>query len=67
MENMLNLCGLWSKKDKNDNEYFVGKLTYSTRLMVFKNKNKKLEKDPDYYITICKNDPKKREISEDVF
>lgn len=56
MEDMLSLCGLWARKDKNGVEYFTGKLTYTTRLMVFKNKRKNSEREPDYYITISKNE-----------
>jgi hypothetical protein len=61
MEGMLNLCGLWSGKDKNGDEYLSGKLTYSSRICIFKNKYKKTDKDPDYLIRLCKAEPKKEE------
>lgn len=65
MDDMLSLCGLWARKDKNGVEYYVGKLTYTTKLMVFKNKNKSGSKDPDYYITICKNEIKQPSLAQE--
>lgn len=45
---MIRLCGLWlnSKKDSGD-KYFKGKLG-TAEVLIFKNKNKKDEKDYDY-------------------
>ena len=58
MDSMLNLCGLWSRKDRNGIEYYIDQLTHSTRIMVFKNKKKTTDKEPDFYITLCKSEPK---------
>lgn len=56
MTDLINLCGLWKRTDKNNDEYFVGKLTYTTRLFIFKNKHGKSESAPDYYICLAKNE-----------
>jgi len=54
MTELINLCGLWKRKDKNDNEFFIGKLTQSTRIFIFKNRNLKSDSSPDYYICLSK-------------
>lgn len=64
MSEMINVCGLWATKDKNGNPMMSGKLTYSSKVFVFKNTNKKKENDPDFYLKIAsveKEEPEKKQ------
>ena len=61
MSEILNLCGLWKRTDKSGKEYLVGKLTMTTRLMVFTNQNKNKPTDPDYCICLGREDFKKEQ------
>lgn len=54
---LIKLCGLWTQ-DKNGKKYMAGNLTATTRLMVFKNENKRNEKDPDYNLCIAQKEPR---------
>lgn len=53
-KSMINITGLWINKDKNNDEYMVGNCG-AVRYWVFKNKNKKTNKDPDYILKISQN------------
>ncbi len=57
MEPMINLTGLWIKKDKNGNEYFQGKLNNAT-VWIFKNNHKENESQPDYNMSISQGQRK---------
>lgn len=57
MEKPVKLCGMWKKNDKNGNEMFSGKLSPYTTILMFKNKFKNKESDPDYHISIANITP----------
>lgn len=44
---LVELTGLWSRKNKNGEEYFMGRLGNSN-VLLFRNKNKKNDKEPDF-------------------
>lgn len=44
----IKLTGLWKGKSKNGETYLSGKVSPTSRLLVFPNTHKKSEKDPDY-------------------
>jgi hypothetical protein len=68
---MIKLCGLWKKESKDGATYYSGKLSYSTNILLFPNKYKQGEKDPDLILYIGKAEKKEKEkksapITEDV-
>lgn len=62
---MIKLCGLWKTEDKDGGIFFSGKLSYSSRLLVFKNKFKKGEKDPDLIVYLAEHKPKEKPAVEE--
>ena len=57
---MIKLGGLWKKEGKDGNIFFSGKLSYSTNLILFKNKYKNSEKDLDLILYISKAEKKEQ-------
>ena len=47
MSDLLNVTGLWMNKTKSGETYMSGSLG-NVNVLIFKNKNKKTEKHPDY-------------------
>jgi hypothetical protein len=63
-KSMINVTGLWLNKDKNQNSYMAGNCG-NVRYWVFKNRNKKDDKDPDYILKISQNIKPIRKNNED--
>lgn len=58
---MIKLCGLWRGKTKEGATFYSGKLTYSSQLLVFKNKYKKEDdKNPDLIVYVGEYKPKEK-------
>ncbi len=55
---MIELTGLWEKKDKNGNTFFSGKIGRAN-VFIFKNTQKEKENQPDYRLMV--GEPKKKE------
>lgn len=53
----IELTGLWLNESKSGEKYFSG-IAGKVKYMVFKNKNKKGEKEPDYRLVITQMEPK---------
>ncbi len=51
MANMERIGGLYIKKSKEGNTYLSGKIR-EEKVLVFKNKNKKTDKHPDYVVML---------------
>lgn len=49
MNDLKNTGGLWLQVSKNDEEYFTGKIG-EQKILIFKNKQKKSDKHPDYLV-----------------
>ena len=62
MSDLMKFCGLWKNKDKNNQDYFSGKLNYNTRLLMYTNNFKEKDTDPDYIVYLAPN--KKQEDTE---
>lgn len=62
---MLNICGLWVQKDKNGESMMQGNVNPYVKFFVFKNKNKRNEKDPDYYLKIAPREKAEREVKKE--
>jgi len=62
MAELIEICGLWSGKDKNGNGFMSGSLPGGAVFYVFKN-NKKKENQPDYRLMVGK---KKKQTDEQV-
>lgn len=50
---MIELCALWQKEDKNGNTFFTGSLN-GLDVIVFHNKHKTSDKHPDYRVYLKK-------------
>jgi len=59
---MIKLTGLWKGETRDKKPYLSGNLTYGTRLLIFQNKFKETDKDPDYhaYIAVKEQKPKQQ-------
>jgi hypothetical protein len=55
---MINIAGLYLKKNEKGETFFVGKINENTSIFIFKNKNKKEDRHPDYQAFIAENKPK---------
>lgn len=54
---MEDVGALWAKESKSGNEYFSGKLKDGTRVVAFKNTNKKNDNEPDIRIYLSEDRP----------
>lgn len=59
----IKIGGLWKQQSKSGDVYYSGSLTYSTNLLLFKNRYKKSEKDPDLLLYVSQK--LKKEKKED--
>jgi hypothetical protein len=50
---MIRLCGLWKNKSEKSGTYLSGRLGNNAKVLVFQNKHKKTDKDPDYVLCIA--------------
>jgi len=48
MSDMIRIGGLWEGRDKNGQPYFSGRLTATSRLLVFRNSFTEGQNPPDY-------------------
>ena len=55
------LGGLWKQEAKDGSVYYSGSLTYSTNLLMFKNKFKKSDRDPDLILYISEKKKKEKD------
>ena len=62
---MIELCGLWLNKKNDGEEYFSGKLG-NVKLLVFKNKYKTADNQPDYKICIAPVEKKQEKPTDQV-
>ncbi len=61
MNPMTKMCGLWKKTDKNGNDMFTGKISEYVSVLIFKNKFKNKDSDPEYIMHFT--NPAKKEPS----
>jgi len=59
------LTGLWKQQSKSGDVYYSGSLTYSTNLLMFKNKFKKSDRDPDLILYISEKKKKEKDDEGD--
>ncbi len=57
---MVNVCGLWLNESKNGEKYFSGSLG-NMNVLIFKVKEKKSEKSPDYTLCIAPREQKDKQ------
>jgi hypothetical protein len=50
---MINITGLWLNKSDKGETYMAGNVGYGARVLIFKNKSKRGDKDPDYNLVIA--------------
>ena len=58
--NGIRVCGLWKNVDKNGNEYFSGNIG-DIRVMIFPNRFKETEKQPDYIMRFSERQYQKQQ------
>ncbi|MBU1008476.1 hypothetical protein KKA53_05360 [Candidatus Dependentiae bacterium] len=63
---MIKLAGLWKGEGKDGAPFYSGKLGYGTRLMLFRNKFKKGDRDPDLVLYLAKSEERTGGQSADV-
>lgn len=56
---MIELTGLWEKRDKNGNTFFVGSLG-GTSVMIFKNNKKSKDSQPDWRVYLSEREFEKK-------
>ena len=59
---MIKLAALWLKENEKSGKFFVGSVNDTTSIFIFKNKNKKSDKHPDYEVFLAE---KKRDAPVD--
>lgn len=52
MENKVRLTGLWKERTQDGKPYLSGKLTGSSRLVIFPNDRKTKDTDPDFAVYV---------------
>lgn len=62
----IKLTGLWKQQSKNGDVYYSGSLTYSTNILLFKNKYKKSERDPDLILYISEKKKKEKKEGDEI-
>ena len=60
----IKLTGLWKQEAKDGSVYYSGSLTYSTNILMFKNRYKKSDRDPDLILYISEKKKKDKEGDE---
>lgn len=63
---MVSIGGLWVNTSQNGDMYLAGYLG-NAKLYIFKNKQKKLDGQPDYYMTVAPNKAKRDKASREAF
>lgn len=59
-DSIIHLTGIWINESKNKGVYMQGSLGHS-KLLIFKNKNKRKETDPDFNMYIAPRNRKREE------
>ncbi len=54
----IKIGSLWQSDLKDGGIYLSGSFTYGTELLVWPNKFKKTDKEPDYVVYLCKREKK---------
>jgi uncharacterized protein (DUF736 family) len=60
---MIEVTGLWEKRDKNGNTFFTGSLG-GVSVMIFKNSKKQKENQPDWRVYFAEKDFEKKPQSQ---
>lgn len=55
-QDSVDITGLWTRSDRNDDTYLSGNVG-RMRFLVFKNKRKRDDNDPDYLLKLAQNIP----------
>jgi len=57
----IKIGGLWKKESKDGTVFYQGGLSYSSNLLIFKNKFKRSERDPDLLLYVSQKVKKKED------
>lgn len=53
------LCGLWKQKRKKDGKtYLVGRNSFTSKLLVMPNDDKKADNEPDFWVFVVEDELK---------
>lgn len=62
---MISLGGLWLKKDRDGNFFMVGNVGFNGKILIFKNRDKKSDNSPDYFIYLAPSADKPKTTETD--
>ena len=62
----IKIGGLWKKEGKDGVVFYSGNLSYSSNLLIFKNKFKRSERDPDLILYISEKKKKEEKKDDDL-
>ena len=57
--------GLWKKESKDGTVFYQGNLSYSSNILIFKNKFKRNERDPDLLLYIAQKLKKEKKEGDE--
>lgn len=62
----IKIGGLWKKESKDGTVFYSGNLSYSSNILLFKNRYKKSEKDPDLILYIAQKLKKEKKEGDEI-
>lgn len=61
---LVRLTGLWKEETESGDEYLVGSISPSSRLLIFVNRDKVKDSDPDYVAYIAAPQEKQQQVRQ---
>ena len=65
--NLVRLTGLWENQSKQGGKYLVGSISPSSRLLIFPNRKKQKDSDPDFVAYIAPQEKREKVVQESLF
>ena len=65
--NLVRLTGLWESLSEQGGKYLVGSISPSSRLLIFPNKRKRKDSDPDFVAYIAPQEKREKVVQESLF
>jgi hypothetical protein len=63
-EGLIMLTGLWKKESKDGKVFYSGRLGYGASLLLFRNDQKRGDRDPDLIVYVAKGNRKEKPEAE---
>lgn len=65
MDDLIMLGGLWLNRSQSGEIYMSGRLGLGGKILIFKNRKKKSDNDPDYYVMMAEWQSKDKSEGDD--